>query len=256
LRQLLDHLQNADELPFTAKFGMKGIAEKTIIEELINENQEWLALAESTIKAWIGKVQNVSLEVFRSSNRTPVNFFEAFAKIGGKGVVTASSEEQDQMMKSLLSIGKFVSESIEATKSKIHENRVAKKKIAAKRNLEEIAESSGEITIKKKHKQSYEDDIDDEDQYDVETVIDEEISKQRPAKKKSTDDDTEYDDDDLADDYKVKSLFGGILKIIASKKLETDPAITLAIETAKTTQAIEKTKQMQLELKIAELNSK
>jgi hypothetical protein len=158
-------------------------------------------------------------------------------------------------MKSLLSIGKVVSESIEATKSKIHENRVlvvAKKKIAAKRNLEEIAESSGEITIKKKHKQSYGDDIDDEDQYDVETVIDEEISKQRPAKKKSTDDDTEYDDDDLADDYKVKSLFGGI----ASKKLETDPAITLAIETAKTTQAIEKTKQMQLELKIAELNSK
>jgi hypothetical protein len=149
LKKLVDHLEIA-ELPRTAKHGTKAAAEATIVEELITENEDWKALAHSTIESWIGKVEDISLEVFQAPKDKPITFHEAIAKLGVKGGTTCNSDEQFQIMRSLLSIGKVIFESIEAKNKKITEARqAAVKKAARKRNLKEIANSSGKKSIKK-----------------------------------------------------------------------------------------------------------
>jgi hypothetical protein len=242
----------------------------------VKENDDWKSVAPSTIENWISKIEDTSYEIYKASESTSskrvTSCNDILLKLAVKGNREQISEEDEfDIIKTILKIGKTIFDALEAKKLKEADNRkAALEKAARKRELVEISKTAGRKDAKSKKMKNKEEVEEDDDDDDGEKNLnnykneddDEHVNKKRRRHRRTmkTSKDKGGKDEDSQEEHE-HGIFKGLSKMFAESKPTADPGMILAIESAKANQEAEKsrqeeqkTKQLELKVKLPQLN--
>jgi hypothetical protein len=233
-----------------------------------HHSDDWKAVASSTIVNWIARIEDLGYELYVTSSNSAqrVTFNDILTKFSVKGNRQVSEEDQFDVIKAVLKIGRVISDAIDSKKQKEEDERKALLvKAASKREVIEMSTKAGkkDLTIKKEkyctkevEEDDAEEDMEDADSEEVNEDVHKKKKRRHRRSGKRKERVTRYEDSDDEEEHEH-----GLIKDISTffnkgtNKINDDPGMTLAIESAKARQEEQKTRQMELTLQLAQVNS-